>query len=65
MKRYKERMRGEGDEENKGGDKKFLYHKITLSSSDVIFYVPIYASGRREGGRRGTSSSCFDGGEVA
>lgn len=52
MRRYKERTRGEGDEENKEEDKKFLYHKITLSSSDVIFYVPIYASGRREGGGR-------------
>lgn len=56
MRRYKERTRGEGDEENKEEDKKFLYHKITLSSSDVIFYVPIYASGRREGGGRGTFS---------
>lgn len=43
--KYKERTRGE--EENGEQDKKFLYHKITLSSSDVIFYVPIYASGRR------------------
>lgn len=65
MKRYKERTRGEGDEENKEGDKKFLYHKITLSSSDVIFYVPIYASGRREGGGRGTFPSYFEGGEIA
>jgi len=54
-----------GNEENKEKDKKFLYHKITLSSSDVIFYVPIYASGRREGGGRGTFSSCFEGGEAA
>lgn len=53
MKRYKARTRGEGVEENKEEDKKFLYHKITLSSSDVIFYVPIYAPGRREGGGRG------------
>lgn len=66
MRRYKEeRTRGEGDEENKEEDKKFLYHKITLSSSNVIFYVPIYASGRREGGGRGTFSSCFEGGEAA
>jgi len=64
MKRYKERTRGEGDEENKEKDKKFLYHKITLSSS-VIFYIPIYASGRRGGGGRGTFSSYFEGGEIA
>lgn len=43
--KYKEQTKGEG--ENGKEDKKFLYHKITLSSSDVIFYVPIYASGRR------------------
>lgn len=50
----------EGDGENREGDKKFLYHKITLSSSDVIFYVPIYASGRgRDGGGRCTLLSCF------
>lgn len=52
MRRYKERT-GEGDEENKEEDKKFLYHKITLSSSDVIFYVPIYASGRKGRWRTG------------
>lgn len=41
--------------ENREKDKKFLYHKITLSSPDVIFYVPIYALRRiRRKGRRGS-----------
>jgi len=56
MRRYKEQTRGmEGDRENREEDKKFLYHKITLSSSDVIFYVPIYAS-RRAGRQRAVYS---------
>lgn len=62
MSRYirSEREKMERDGENREEDKKFLYHKITLSSSDVIFYVPIYASGRERGGDgRCTLLSCF------
>lgn len=54
--KYEEQTRGEG--ENGKEDKKFLYHKITLSSSDVIFYVPIYASGRRGDAEDGGALSC-------